>query len=202
MNGMTLAAFSYWNNRIAPVFDTAGSLLIVESENGCLVTQTRITLPESLPVQKALWLMDKGVDILVCGAISKPMRHLIVAYGIHVVPFVAGDLLDVVRAWLDETLETDFFTMPGCRRWRRGGHKKEMMPMTMFGQGRGAGRGQGVGGRGRGGGPGRGRMGGPLAAGPDGRCVCPKCGNKVPHQPGLPCVQRTCPECGTALMRE
>ncbi len=37
------------------------------------------------------------------------------------------------------------------------------------------GRGRGAGGRG----PGRG--GGPYLAGPDGECVCPKCGHRQPH---------------------
>jgi len=53
----------------------------------------------------------------------------------------------------------------------------------------------------RGGGRGRGRMGGPLAAGPGGVCVCPQCGHKVPHVPGQPCNQTACPKCGTTLTR-
>jgi len=46
---------------------------------------------------------------------------------------------------------------------------------------------------------GRERMGGPLVAGPEGYCICPKCKNKVQHQAGVPCHQMTCPECGTKL---
>jgi len=67
--------------------------------------------------------------------------------------------------------------------------------------GKGTGRGQGRGG-GRGQGQGPGRMGGPKAAGPDGQCVCPKCGHKVPHQVGQPCSGVKCPKCGTAMIRE
>ena len=52
--------------------------------------------------------------------------------------------------------------------------------------------------QGRGGG---GRMGGPFAAGPDGECVCPKCGHKVSHVRGQPCNQMTCPKCGTTMTR-
>lgn len=52
-----------------------------------------------------------------------------------------------------------------------------------------------------GGGRGRGRMGGPFAAGPGGYCVCPKCGNRVPHPQGQPCNQMTCTKCGTAMAR-
>ncbi len=61
----------------------------------------------------------------------------------------------------------------------------------------------GGGGRGQGQGPGqgRGRMGGPLAAGPGGSCVCPSCGHKAPHIPGQPCNQRTCPKCETMMVR-
>jgi len=67
------------------------------------------------------------------------------------------------------------------------------------GYGRGRGRGAG-GGFGPGGGRGRGRMGG-GGMGPSGFCVCPNCGHRVPHQPGVPCVTVSCPNCGTKMVR-
>jgi hypothetical protein len=51
-------------------------------------------------------------------------------------------------------------------------------------------------------GQGRGRMGGPLAGGAVGTCLCPKCGRREPHERGVPCVQKQCPKCGTAMTRE
>jgi hypothetical protein len=69
----------------------------------------------------------------------------------------------------------------------------------MQGRGRGGGRGQGAGG-GRGGGMGQGRGAGGLGMG--GSCLCPKCGRRQDHQPGVPCMELRCPECGTALVRE
>jgi hypothetical protein len=64
-------------------------------------------------------------------------------------------------------------------------------------------RGSGTGrGRGLGEGRGPGRMGGTLAAGPGGFCVCPNCGHKEEHLAGKPCVQQKCPECGTKMTRE
>ena len=66
------------------------------------------------------------------------------------------------------------------------------------GQGPGTGRGMGYG-RGRG----RGRMGSDSAgAGPGGYCICPKCGEKTPHQQGVPCYTVTYPKCGTPMTRE
>lgn len=59
------------------------------------------------------------------------------------------------------------------------------------GSGRGGGRGQG-----------RGRMGGSRAgAGPSGFCLCPNCGEQVPHAVSTPCYRMTCPHCGAKMAR-
>jgi predicted DNA-binding protein (UPF0251 family) len=33
-------------------------------------------------------------------------------------------------------------------------------------------------------------------------CVCPNCGEKVPHQRGIPCFSVKCPKCGTPMAGE
>jgi len=232
---MTKTAFAYWDDRIAPVFDIARRIQVVEADSGRIVAETGEVLADDLPVQKAHRLVELGVGTLVCGAISRPFHETVAAYGIRVIPFVAGDLSDVIEAWLSGNLESDTFVMPGCfrngrRRWgmrntrkdeyrlngkRRGG----MGPGGGKDQGREGGssgkedmtmpRGDGTGPRGPGGGQGksqsgqgRGRMGGPLAGGAVGTCLCPKCGHREPHERGVPCVQRKCPKCGTGMTRE
>lgn len=64
-----------------------------------------------------------------------------------------------------------------------------------------AGKGKGIGvGRG---GRGRGQMGGNRKrTGPGGNCLCPNCGEKLPHQVGKPCYEMKCPKCGTLMIRE
>lgn len=57
-----------------------------------------------------------------------------------------------------------------------------------------------VGGRGFGRGRGRGR--GQFGAGPEGYCVCPKCGEKTIHRAGVPCASENCPKCGSIMVRE
>lgn len=35
-----------------------------------------------------------------------------------------------------------------------------------------------------------------------GFCICVGCGEKIPHQEGVPCRQRSCPVCGKPMIRE
>jgi len=197
------AAFAHWDNRIAPVFDIARRIHVAEAESGRIVAETEEVLEDGMPVRKALRLAELGVGTLVCGAISRPLHEIVAAYGVHVISFVAGDLSEVIQAWLSGGLEGDDFAMPGCcgRRRRRGivGINQEeyfMNGRRRGGMGSDGGQGQGRGGQGRG------RMGGPLAGGAGGACLCPKCGHREPHELGAPCLQKQCPKCGTAMTRE
>jgi predicted DNA-binding protein (UPF0251 family) len=47
---------------------------------------------------------------------------------------------------------------------------------------------------------GKGLKGG-QGLGPGGECVCPKCGQSVSHERGMPCFQQKCPKCGTPMTR-
>lgn len=190
------AAFSVWDNRIAPVFDVARQMLLVESKSGRIVSETEEAFPDDFPLRKAIRLAELGIDILICGALSRPLRETIAAYGIRVIPFVAGELGDVKCAWLSGGEDIRRFVMPGCCGRRKRGSKSqeaEMEDCAMGGRNRG-GMGQG--------GHGRGRTDGPFVTGPGGNCVCPSCGHEEPHAAGVPCPQKKCPKCGAAMVRE
>lgn len=48
---------------------------------------------------------------------------------------------------------------------------------------------------------GRGQKGG-QGLGPDGECVCTKCGHTSPHERGVPCFDMKCPKCGIKMTRK
>ncbi len=200
------AAFAAWQDRVAPVFDVAQQLLLVDAIAGEITAETRTDFADAMPTGRVLHLAELGVDVLVCGAISRPLTVMVAAQGIRLIPFVAGPLDRIVSAWLRNGLATNRFAMPGCCGWPRGrgprwsaGGTTEEATMNMIGGGSGGGGGGRGSGRGSGG---LGRMGGPQAGGPGGACICPRCGHEEPHAQGSPCAQQKCPKCGTALLRK
>lgn len=116
---MVKAAFATWNDRIAPVFDVARWIELVEAETGKIVSRTQVSVACEIPNLKAPRLAELGVGTLVCGAISKPLQAIIRTYGIEVIPFVAGDLQEIIQAWLCGKLAgSAVYAMPGFRKAR------------------------------------------------------------------------------------
>lgn len=110
-------AFAILGQRIAPVFDTARELLLVDRDDSTNPdSRLRTPIPNLLPARKIVSLAEHHADVLVCGAISRHLETMLVAYGIEVKAFVAGDLERVIEAFFAGELDADSFAMPGCRR--------------------------------------------------------------------------------------
>jgi predicted Fe-Mo cluster-binding NifX family protein len=211
---MVKAAFASWNDRIAPVFDVARWIQLVEIEAGQIISQNRARVACDMPNQKASRLAELEVGILVCGAISRPMQAIIKAYGIEVIPFITGDLQEVIQAWQKGQLSAAY-TMPGCARRQR----QQLMKGMNGRQNMNTGNRQGTTRSGRGAGPGRaerqgqkgmregqrGRRGRTMGSDPipgEGACVCPQCGHREPHTRAVPCKQTKCARCGAVMTRQ
>lgn len=193
-------AFSFWQGRIAPVFDVARQVWIVESKEGRIVSQTQETLPGEVSLDKASRLVEMGVETLICGAISRYLQGAIRAAGILVIPFVSGSIEEIMEAWGKGRISDASFAMPGCwgnPRGRRRGAFPVSPPGAAMEKSGDSAVGRSRGGPGRRGGPG----GFPGLAG-RGNCLCPKCGYLKPHEPGTPCVSTQCPRCGSVMTRQ
>ena len=122
---MTLA-LAVWKNRISPVFDSSHTLLLVDIKNGMVTNKRIVPLRAGLPLPRVKEVLNLGIQVLICGAISSEFSSMFEAFGISVVPFVAGDADHVIESYLNNTLSGSNFKMPGCgnqrRRRRRGGY--------------------------------------------------------------------------------
>lgn len=135
-------AVPVWNNRVSPVFDTSRHLLVVEFVDGGLAGREEHAMDDIFPPFRVRRLKELGVELLICGAISNPVAHLVDAAGIAMVPWVSGDVDDVLDAFAGERLSDTRFRMPGCRgrgrAFRRGMRRAGRRG---FGRGRGGRRG-------------------------------------------------------------
>jgi predicted Fe-Mo cluster-binding NifX family protein len=108
------AAFTVWNKRVAPVFDTAGEVLIVDVEEGDISAEYKVSLPVDNLAEKITLLKSTGAEVLICGAVSREAEEQVVAQGIQVFSFVSGEINEVIQAWLNNDLGKGPFIMPGC----------------------------------------------------------------------------------------
>jgi predicted Fe-Mo cluster-binding NifX family protein len=117
-------AMTAWEDRISPVFDTARQVTFFEVAGHQAKAGGEMLLGDEEPTRRIQRLKDVGVDTLICGAISQPLAASVQVAGIRLIPFVAGPVVDVLKAYLEGTLTAPAFQMPGCcgakRRFRGG----------------------------------------------------------------------------------
>jgi len=117
----TVVGIPIWEERVAATLDFASQLLVVNLNGRCETGHQEISLHEG---EAMVALVERaGIDILICGAVSRIVWELLTRQGIQVIPFVSGDLTDVLGAWLCGRLDHPRFRQPGCRagarrRWR------------------------------------------------------------------------------------
>jgi predicted Fe-Mo cluster-binding NifX family protein len=187
-------AIPHHHGRISPVLDAAGRVLLIDIENGRQLRRESRSLSQSDLPARADEFLKLEANVLICGAISATLEALLISSGVQVIGFLCGPVDEVVAAFLNGDIAKPEFSMPGCRAWRqRLGQTRRNTMAKGFGMG--------CGGRGRGAGSAYGKMGGPSVAGSGGTCVCPKCGEKLPHAAGQPCNLTACPKCGTTMTR-
>lgn len=105
-----------WNERIAPLFDAAGTGRVYRTGPGGWQEEEEFALPASPPA-KVLALLDRRIEGLVCGAISESMLEFCRHCGIRVEASVTGTVGEVLVAAEAGHLEHCRF-IPG-RCWGR-----------------------------------------------------------------------------------
>ena len=106
-------AIPIWNDYVSSVFDFAHKLLLIDIENGCETSRTEVSIDIGRPPDRVVDLEQLGVEILICGAISRSLANMVIASGIKIMPYVTGKVDDVLQAYFAGQLGQPRFTMPG-----------------------------------------------------------------------------------------
>lgn len=102
-----------WEGRVSPVFDVARHLLTVDVERGVESDRRERAVSNSSPHGWPATLAELGVDVLVCGAISDEILAALTRGGVGVVPWIRGEVDQVVSAYLSGELSDPRFLVPG-----------------------------------------------------------------------------------------
>jgi predicted Fe-Mo cluster-binding NifX family protein len=108
---------------VSPVFDVTRNIITVSVIDGQGQERQELSLDSADPFLRAQKLKDFGVDLLVCGAISRPYEMALLAKGIEVRHSICGPIEEVLSAALQGALGDARFIMPGFtgpRRFRGG----------------------------------------------------------------------------------
>ncbi len=115
-------AIPVWQGRVSNVFDFACKLLILENKDSEKFQVGEVSLVESNSLERAARLKECDVDVLICGAISRPLAYMVEGEGIKLYPFITGTVNQVLDAYKKGELDKAEFNMPGC--WMRQGRGK------------------------------------------------------------------------------
>ena len=102
--------------RIASVLDVAKTFVLVDQASG---DRHRIGIEETNAVMRAKRIAAVGPDLLICGAVSRPLESLLVGAGVRIIPNTCGLVDEVVAALFSGRFTDRSFLMPGCRGGRR-----------------------------------------------------------------------------------
>ena len=119
-------AFTAWEDRISPVFDSARRLLIANIENEQVIGRQYEPFNPQLISRLGEILKSMGIEVLICGAISQTPSAVIEASGVKLISFVGGKIDDILESYAKGVRIVPEFSMPGCgkqyRRKRRRHH--------------------------------------------------------------------------------
>ncbi|HDP24770.1 MAG TPA: hypothetical protein ENN34_04930 [Deltaproteobacteria bacterium] len=105
---------------VATVADFADSVLVVDFEGGREIKRELVPVTTGILPARVAMLEDLGVDVMICGALSRPFASMAVHSGIGLAAFITGTIAEVLSAFSSGTLSEPRFLMPGhmqARQW-------------------------------------------------------------------------------------
>jgi len=110
---------------VSSVFDFARQIMILEWKDGTETNPMEILIDNHDTHALTAVLLKHKVDVLICGAISSTLQSSVIHQGIQVIPFVSGQVREVIHAFQHGTLETSIrYKLPGCGKHKGYGRRR------------------------------------------------------------------------------
>jgi predicted Fe-Mo cluster-binding NifX family protein len=110
---MKKVAIPIFQNRVSPVLDSCRHMLVIDIEQDTEVDRENIYLGEMSLTERCDIFAKLEVTIVICGGVSEIFSNMLMGANIRLVNGIAGDMDDVIAAFLGECLDNPRFYMPG-----------------------------------------------------------------------------------------
>lgn len=111
--GMTRVAVPKFKSRVSPVFDSCTRVLLVDIEQNREIARNEIYLDEFSLIERANILQKSRITTIICGGISDVLKNMLVNLHIGLITGIAGEVEQVVEAYMAGQLDDSRFHMPG-----------------------------------------------------------------------------------------
>jgi len=141
-------AVTIWEDTVSTVCDFSCRMLVFDVMGNEVKNRSFIPFETGMMPERVNQLEVLGIEVLLCGAISRALERMIRASGVKVIPCLRGPIEEVIGAYLEGSLSDPRFRLPGFgpgesfvqrgRRHRGGFCQLSGMANGGKGQGRGA----------------------------------------------------------------
>jgi predicted Fe-Mo cluster-binding NifX family protein len=113
---MNRIAIPVYKSRVSPVFDSCTRLLLIDLNQNQEVDRTEILCGGLSELERLTMLKKLSVCTVICGGISDGFYKMISSSEISVIIGIAGEVDQVLTAFLNHRLCEPCFYMPGYKK--------------------------------------------------------------------------------------
>ena len=106
-------AVTVWEDTVSTVCDFSSRLLVFDVTGDEVKNRSFMPFETKILPESVNQLEELGVEVLLCGAISRPLERMIRASGVQVIPCLRGSIEEVIGAYMDGGLSDARFILPG-----------------------------------------------------------------------------------------
>lgn len=105
-----------WRGRVSPLLDVARRFLLVNLQGNRERELQEVKIDETGLTLRCKRMAELDVQVLICGAISRPLEEALASEAVRIIPNTCGPVDQVLEAFRLGNLTDDAFLMPGCSR--------------------------------------------------------------------------------------
>ena len=110
---MTKVAIPTFHKRVSPVLDTCKQMLVINCKNGSEIDRESFFFGDMTLNERCRIFEKLGISVIICGGISESFSKILTHLKVQLKKGFAGEVEDVLSAYLGNRLDNPRFYMPG-----------------------------------------------------------------------------------------